>query len=33
MVDGNLISAEGPDCSFEFGLKIIEVLIGEEKSK
>ena len=32
MVDGNLISAEGPGCSIEFGLKIIEVLIGKDKA-
>ena len=33
MLDGNLISAEGPGCSFDFGLKIIEVLRGVKVSE
>ncbi len=32
VVDGNIITSQGPGTSFEFALKIIELLISEEIS-
>lgn len=31
--DGNLITSRGPATAFDFGLKIVSVLTGEEKTK
>lgn len=33
VVDGKLITSQGPSTSFEFSLKIVEVLVGAEKAK
>ncbi len=33
VVDGKVITAQGPGVSFEFALKIVEVIDGIEKSK
>lgn len=30
--DGNLITSQGPGTTFEFALKIVEYLLGHEKS-
>ena len=30
--DGNLITSQGPGTTFEFALKIVEYLLGAEKS-
>ncbi len=32
-VDGKIITSRGMGCAVEFGLKIVEVLLGEEVSK
>ena len=32
VVDNNIITSQGPGTSMEFALKIVEVLIGEEKA-
>ena len=32
VIDGNIITSQGPGTSFEFALKIIEVLISDEIS-
>lgn len=32
-IDGKIITSRGMGCAIEFGLKIVEVLLGEEVSK
>lgn len=31
--DGQLITSRGPGTAFDFGLKLVEVLVGSEKAK
>lgn len=31
--DGNLVTSQGPGTTFEFALKIVEYLEGEQKAK
>ncbi|CAI5441919.1 unnamed protein product [Caenorhabditis angaria] len=33
VVSNNVITSRGPGTSFEFALKLVELLVGEEKSK
>lgn len=33
IVDGNIITSQGPGTSIEFALKIVETLLGKEKSE
>ena len=33
VVDGNIITSQGPGDSIHFALKLIEILFGAEKSK
>ena len=33
VVDGNLITSRGPGTSFDFGLELVKLLMGEEKMK
>lgn len=32
VVDGNIITSQGPGTSFEFAIVLIEILYGKEKS-
>merc|ERR1719233_1662000 len=33
VVDGNLVTSRGPGTSFDFGLELVKLLVGEEKMK
>ncbi len=33
VVAGNIITGKGPGCTMEFALKIVEILVGKEKSE
>ena len=33
MVDGNVITSQGPGTSLQFALKIVEQLYGKEKAR
>ena len=33
VVDGNIITSRGPGTSFEFGLELVKIMVGEEKMK
>lgn len=33
VVDGNLVTSRGPATSFDFGLKLVEIMVGEDKMK
>jgi 4-methyl-5(b-hydroxyethyl)-thiazole monophosphate biosynthesis len=33
IVDGNLITSQGPGTAVEFSIKLVEVLAGKEKAK
>merc|ERR1712002_164840 len=33
VVDGNIVTSRGPGTSFEFGLELVKLLVGEDKRK
>ena len=33
VVDGNLVTSQGPGTAFDFGLKIVELLFNADKKK
>ena len=33
VVDGNIVTSRGPGTTFDFGLELVKILIGEEKMK
>ena len=32
MVDGNIITSQGPGTAIEFAFKLVEMLLGKEKA-
>lgn len=33
VVDGNIVTSRGPGTALEFGLKLVEILVGKEKAE
>ena len=33
VIDGNIITSRGPGTALEFGLKLVEILVGKEKAE
>ena len=33
VVDGNPVTSRGPGTFFDFGLKLVEIMVGEDKMK